>query len=389
MGFRKGAWAVVRAAAAAAAVFAVFVGVGCVSAFGGAASGERRERVLASPRHNGHGFENPRFTRVMRDGSAPFFSPDPFARPTCALPVAPREALLAAWQRTPQTGLRITWLGHSTMLMELDGVTVLTDPVFSERASPFQSLGPSRFHPAVVDIEALPTVDVVVISHDHYDHLDMESIKALAMRPALRFVVPLGVGAHLEAWGVDVERITELDWYEHTGVGALKLVSTPAQHFSGRALIDTNATLWSSWALIGPRHRVFFSGDTGLTPQFADIGRAYGPFDVAMFEIGAFHPAWGDIHLGPDNALKAFRLINAGALWPIHWGTFNLGLHAWSEPIETLTTRGGAAGVPIVRTMIGAPVDVGAQVPASSWWQALPPLATTCPPLEEAAQRAD
>ncbi len=233
MGFRKGAWAVVRAAAAAAAVFAVFVGVGCVSAFGGAASGERRERVLASPRHNGHGFENPRFTRVMRDGSAPFFSPDPFARPTCALPVAPREALLAAWQRTPQTGLRITWLGHSTMLMELDGVTVLTDPVFSERASPFQSLGPSRFHPAVVDIEALPTVDVVVISHDHYDHLDMESIKALAMRPALRFVVPLGVGAHLEAWGVDVERITELDWYEHTGVGALKLVSTPAQHFSG------------------------------------------------------------------------------------------------------------------------------------------------------------
>ncbi|MGE5130918.1 MAG: MBL fold metallo-hydrolase, partial [Sphingomonadaceae bacterium] len=228
------------------------------------------------------------------------------------VPMAPLPACdpRTAWRRKPQSGLRATWLGHSTVLLELDGVRVLTDPVWCERASPSQWAGPKRFQPVPVALDALPRLDVVVITHDHYDHLDCATIRALA-RSDVPFVTSLGVGAHLEAWGVPAERIVELDWWESHALRdvGLTVTAAPSQHFSGRGLRDRNATLWSSMVLRSERHAVFFSGDTGLTTEYDDIRKRLGPFDLVMLEVGAFHPAWGHIHLGPENALEAWRLL--------------------------------------------------------------------------------
>lgn len=197
-------------------------------------------------------------------------------------------------------------------------------------------LGPKRFQPVPLRLRQMPEVDVVVISHDHYDHLDYPTIRALARHSRVPFVTSLGVGAHLQAWGVAAERITELDWWDShrvPGTG-LTITAAPSQHFSGRGFKDRNATLWSSMVIAGERHRVFFSGDTGLTTEYATIRERLGPFDLVMLEVGAFHPAWGDIHLGPAHALEAHALLGGGALLPVHWGTFSLAMHAWDEPVE-------------------------------------------------------
>jgi len=366
--------------AAAIVALAIVVDSGCLASFGGSATGEERARVLASAHHNGHRFENPRPTRVLRSGEAPrLWGAPPDAVPACPLPVADAADVRAVWATTPASGLRVTWLGHSALVIELDGAVIVTDPAFSERCSPVDFAGPQRFHPPVVDVSSLPAIDAVVISHDHYDHLDMATMQALALaHPAARFLVPLGVKAHLVAWGIAEARVRSFDWHERTTVpadgGTLTITATPSQHFSGRQLLDQNATLWTSWVMAGPRHRVFFSGDTGLTPQFADIGEAYGPFDVAFLEVGAYHPSWGDIHLGPDNALRAFSLLRARRLWPIHWGTFNLGLHAWHEPIERTYSLAEARGVDLVVPALGVAVEPTRDPPGLPWWRTF-----TCP----------
>jgi L-ascorbate metabolism protein UlaG (beta-lactamase superfamily) len=274
-----------------------------------------------------------------------------------------------AWQHGPESGLRATWLGHSTVLLEIDGLRVLTDPVWGERASPYGFAGPRRFQPVPVAIEALPPLDAVVISHDHYDHLDYPSIVALAGLD-VPFVTSLGVGAHLEAWGVRPERIVELDWWQAARLGALELTAAPSQHFSGRGL-RRNATLWSSFVIAGPRHRVFFSGDTGLTPEYAEIARMLGPFDLVMLEVGAFHPSWGQIHLGPENALEALRLLGGGAFLPVHWGTFNLAIHAWDEPAETLLELGPRRGAQLVMPRLGEATEPTHLEHVQPWWRAL------------------
>jgi L-ascorbate metabolism protein UlaG (beta-lactamase superfamily) len=270
------------------------------------------------------------------------------------------------WIHGPETGLRLTWLGHSTVLVEIDGLRVLTDPVWSARISPLSFAGPKRFQPVPVGIDDLPAIDVVLISHDHYDHLDRASVLALA---ALRvpFVMPLGVGLHLEAWGVPASQIIELDWWEAAVLpGGMTITATPAHHSSGRAIIDRNATLWSSFVLRGERHAVFFSGDTGLTPAFDLLGRRLGPFDLVMIEVGAFHPSWGDVHLGPHKALEAWAALGSGRLLPVHWGTFDLALHPWQEPAEMLFAH---APPGLLMPRLGEPVEprrVEAVVP---WWR--------------------
>jgi L-ascorbate metabolism protein UlaG (beta-lactamase superfamily) len=254
----------------------------------------------------------------------------------------------AAWARPADTGLRATWLGHSTVLLEIDGVRVLTDPVWGERASPYGFAGPKRFQPVPVSIAQLPKLDAIIVSHDHYDHLDFPSIVELA-KLDVPFYTSLGVGAHLEAWGVRPERIVEMDWWDSQRIPGteLHLTAAPSQHFSGRGF-RRNATLWSSFVLRSARHRVFFSGDTGLTPEYREIAARLGPFDLVMLEVGAFHPSWGDIHLGPENALEALALLGGGSLLPVHWGTFNLAVHAWDDPAETLVRLAGPRGVHLV-----------------------------------------
>jgi L-ascorbate metabolism protein UlaG (beta-lactamase superfamily) len=276
------------------------------------------------------------------------------------------------WRRPAGTGLRATWLGHSTVLIEIDGLRVLTDPVWGMRASPSRLAGPKRFQPVPVPLRALPPLDLVLVSHDHYDHLDYPTIRELA-RQQVPFVTSLGVGAHLEAWGVAPERIAELDWWESYTLphADLAVHAAPSQHFSGRALNDRNATLWSSLVIQSARHRVFFSGDTGLTDQYAEIRRRLGPFDLVMLEVGAFHPSWGDIHLGPENALEALALLGGGALLPVHWGTFSLAMHAWDEPAETLLALAPRRGVHLVMPRLGEAVEPVRVDSVTPWWRAL------------------
>jgi L-ascorbate metabolism protein UlaG (beta-lactamase superfamily) len=343
----------------------------------------RDERILASPLHAGGVFRNPSGLgpRLQR-GSAMSTVGEFLFGGERRVPIAPlpSESPLEAWARPAETGLRATWLGHSTVLVEIDGLRVLTDPVWSRRASPVQFAGPKRFQPVPVPIASLPPLDAVVISHDHYDHLDRASVIALA-RTGVPFVVPLGVGAHLESWGIPAERITELDWWEHAELRGLRITAAPSQHFSGRGVGDRNQTLWCSFALRGPRHAFFYSGDTGLTDAYGEIRERLGPFDLVMLEVGAFHPAWGTIHLGPDNALTALSLLGGGAFLPVHWGTFNLGLHAWDEPAETLLAKGRT--VQLVMPRLGAAVEPSRVENVLPWWRAITALEKGAPPVAE------
>jgi L-ascorbate metabolism protein UlaG (beta-lactamase superfamily) len=342
------------------------------AAFGAVPRGERLERILRSPQYSDGAFRNPssQFKPAGLGGGPLAFLRETLRdrdrrRPASPVPLHPTTAAdLAA---PPVSGLRVTWLGHSSVLTEIDGARILFDPVWGERCSPFSFLGPKRLHPAPLSQADLGPVDAVVVSHDHYDHLDLPSIRALATTGTL-FAVPLGVGAHLESWGVPAARIAELDCNESVEVKGITLTATPAQHFCGRVL-RRGMTLWASWVAAGPRHRVFHSGDTGYFDGFAKIGASYGPFDVSMIQIGAYSKYWPDVHMTPEEGVRAHLDLSGGALLPIHWGTFNLALHPWEEPAEQTLAAGSAAGIGVAAPLPGQPFEPGAGLPAEPWWQ--------------------
>jgi L-ascorbate metabolism protein UlaG (beta-lactamase superfamily) len=349
-----------------------------MSPLGRRSSGLRRERILSSPRFDGRSFVNVSgLGPGLRDGSTVPVMREFLFGGARRVPLAPLPSVdpRIAWQRSPETGLRATWLGHSTVLFEIDGARVLTDPVWGERASPVGFAGPKRFQPVPVAIEALPPIDAVIVSHDHYDHLCRDSVLALAQRGA-RFYTSLGVGAHLEAWGIPAERVHELDWWESAELPGLEISITaaPSQHFSGRSLADRNRTLWSSFVVRGERHAIFFSGDTGLTGEYTEIAARLGPFDLVLLEVGAFHPAWGHIHLGPDQALDALGLLGASRLLPVHWGTFNLAIHAWDEPAERLLELAATRPVELLMPRLGAAVEPSRYEPVDPWWRSVAAL---------------
>ena len=331
----------------------------------------RHERIHASPRFNGRTFANTRLlgagfkAGVERPSVRDFLCGGERRVPAGPLPlVNPVER----WAKSAASGLRVTWLGHSTLFLEIDGVRVLTDPVWGQRASPLAFAGPKRFHPPPVPLAEMPPLDAVIVSHDHYDHLDRGTIRSLA-RTNVPFITSLGVGAHLERWGVPAHRVTELDWWEEASVGRLTITAAPAQHFSGRAIRDRNTTLWSSFHLRGPSHSFFYGADSGLTPEFTAIGQRLGPFDAVALEIGAYHPAWGDIHMGAENALAARALLGSGAFLPVHWGTFNLAMHPWDEPAETVLRLAPRAGVPLLMPKLGEPVEPMHEHVVDPWWR--------------------
>jgi L-ascorbate metabolism protein UlaG (beta-lactamase superfamily) len=356
----------------AALALLTWVSTDKLEAFGAPAQGDRLKRMQASPRFRDGAFVNltTNTGRVAGNGwstTREWFFGTQQRTPPGPLPMAADTAKALA--QPLESGLRVTWLGHSTLLVEVDGARILTDPVWGERASPSTLAGPKRFHPPPLALEALPEVDAVVLSHDHYDHLDMGTIRALIARP-VPFFVPLGVGAHLERWGVPPERVVELDWWQEVKLAkGVTLVSTPAHHFSGRSLVDRNRTHWTSWTMVGPQHRVFFSGDTGMTPDFTEIGQRYGPFDVTMLEVGAFNPAWGDIHLGPHQALAAHEMLRGRRMLPVHWGTFDLAIHDWNEPAETLTREARERRVELVTPILGQPVEPTQASVSAPWWR--------------------
>ncbi|GAC59411.1 MULTISPECIES: MBL fold metallo-hydrolase [Gordonia] len=277
--------------------------------------------------------------------------------------------------------LSATWLGHASMAVELDGVRIVTDPVLSDRCSPSQSIGPRRMHRAPLTAGELPPLDVVLISHDHYDHLDTPTVLTIALtQPNAIFVVPIGVAAHLISWGVDAARIRQADWFEQVDLTVrgttISFHAVPARHFSGRGL-SRNLTQWVSWAAVGPQHRFFFSGDTGFTESYADTGAALGPFDLSLVAVGAYDPVWPDVHVDPEEALVVHRLLNGDerdALFvPIHWGTFNLARHSWADPVGRLTTEADRVGVDICVPRPGATLVAhsrsGTAFSDPTWWE--------------------
>ena len=347
--------------------------MGAYSATGSRAKDGRLAAIKSSPNWKDGKFVNTlpqsdiRLGPILRD----WFDRPSQTEPAIALPVLARQA--SDFVTPPEDGLRITWLGHSTVLVEIDRHRVLVDPVWGERASPFASAGPKRFHAAPLPLDQLPEIDVVVISHDHYDHLDRETVLALGDKVPL-YAVPLGVGAHLEHWGVAPERIVELDWWGEVRVGDLELTATPARHASGRSLTfsDRDETLWSGWAIRGPEHRVYYSGDTAMFPELADIGERLGPFDAALIETGAYNPLWVDVHMGPEQAIVAHELVRGGLFIPVHWGTFDLAVHNWTEPVERTLAAAELTGVKVAVPRPGESIVPSAAPALQRWWPNVP-----------------
>jgi L-ascorbate metabolism protein UlaG (beta-lactamase superfamily) len=266
--------------------------------------------------------------------------------------------------------LAATWFGHATALLEVDGRRVLVDPVWSSRVSPSPLLGPTRLHVVPAALTELPSVDAVLISHDHYDHLDLPTVKALVRSQSAPFVVPIGIGTHLRGWGVPEDRIVELDWNGSATVGGLTLTCTEARHFSGR-FFSRDTTLWASWVIAGPRHRVFFGGDTGYTPAFAELGARLGPFDLTLLPVGAYNDAWHAIHMDPEEALRAHGDLGGQVLLPIHWATFNLAFHRWAEPVERVLAAAKKSGAQVVVPVPGQRIDVLDPPELDDWWSAV------------------
>ena len=341
--------------------------------FGGTVSGERLERAQASPHYIEGKFANTRAQPSLKSGEVWGYLKEQFFGgqvrvPSSAIPITILAP--ASMQPQPQPGLRAIWFGHSSVYIELDGLRLLVDPVFSDYASPFNGIGPKRFHPPPITMEDLPKIDAVLISHDHPDHLDMRTVQFLSSG-GTRFFVPLGVGAHFDEWEIPKDRITELDWWESTNIGGLRIICTPAQHYSGRRIFDYMETLWSSWSIIGREYRVFYSGDTGFSDHFKQIGDQLGPFDLGIIKIGLYGPgaSWIYSHLDPEDAVKAHIDVRARRMLPVHWGTFNIAFHDWDEPIKRAVKAADEMSVNLVTPRVGEVVTADEPFSSQSWWE--------------------
>jgi L-ascorbate metabolism protein UlaG (beta-lactamase superfamily) len=340
-------------------------------ALGARPTGARAERMRRSPQYRHGAFRNSQAPRPMPPGSGwemlwGLVTGYQQRRPSGAVPLVTPD--LARWPSGP--ALSIIWFGHASTLVEIEGHRVLFDPVWSLRCSPSARVGPRRMHPPPVPLEQLGPLDAIVISHDHYDHLDLASVRTLVRTQSAPFVVPLGVGAHLDRWGVPAPRVIELDWGEGVPVAGLRLTATAARHFSGRTFAR-DGTLWGSWVLAGRTRRVFYTGDTGYFTGLADIAAGYGPFDATLMQVGAYAAGWPNVHMTPEEAVTAHLDLCGGLLIPVHWATFNLAFHAWSEPVDRIWREAKARGVTLAIPRPGERVDVDDPPPVAPWWQPL------------------
>ncbi len=340
---------------------------GC-AAIGAAPDSARQAQIRQSPQWHGDHFDNPQgiWTDVSGALAQAVFGPSPdHTTPDAPLPVVHDTA--ASFAQAPASGLRVTWFGHSYSLLEIDGAKVLIDPFDGQRASPFNWIGPQRWYPSPVALKDLPKIDAVVISHDHYDHLDQAAIVAMKDWSNI-FVVPLGVGAHLLRWGIPPNRIVELDWWQSAHLGGLEIVATPARHASGRTSPGSNQTLWAGYAIIGARHRAWYSGDTGFHNELGRIGERLGPFDVTLIEAGQYDAKWPDLHLGPEQAVEAHRLVRGKYMIPVHWALLKLANHAWTEPAERVLAAARCSGVPLLLPRPGESIEPSAGAGSTPWW---------------------
>ncbi|NBE84215.1 MBL fold metallo-hydrolase [Micromonospora rubida] len=341
------------------------------AALGGRLTGARAARAARSPQFRDGTFHNRPSTRTMSGASdrnlvRELIFGKQKRRPAAAVPLRRPAAAPAATERE----LNVVGYGHPSALIEIEGHRVLIDPVWSDRCSPSAVVGPRRLHEPPVGLDELPAVDAILISHDHYDHLDMATVRALLAGQSAPFLVPLGVGAHLDRWGVPEHRIVELDWSESHRVGPLTITATAAQHFSGRGL-RRDGTLWSSWVVAGAHRRLFYTGDSGYFDGYAEIGAEHGPFDVTLMQIGAYDRAWPGIHMFPEEAVSAHLDLRGGLLVPVHWATFNLALHDWSEPVDRIWAEAKARDVRLAVPRPGERVVVDDPPAVDGWWQSI------------------
>jgi L-ascorbate metabolism protein UlaG (beta-lactamase superfamily) len=338
--------------------------------FGGTADGARLERMRQSAQfHNGR-FENtpPYISDMSLQRELHDYMGDQVREPQVEVPVLKMSADDLAKPVAP--GLRSWWLGHASVLIELDGVRILTDPMLSQRASPFPFIGPARLHPVPVALDLWKNIDAVVISHDHFDHLDMDTIRRLAQGGS-HFYAGLGIGAHLERWQVPAAQIHEMDWWEQASIKGVVIHCTPARHYSGRTSMN-NSTLWASWMVKGPTHSMYFSGDTGYADHFKAIRDRLGAPELALIKVGAYGDTWMDIHMNPESAVQAYQDLGAQALLPVHWATFNLAYHDWAEPVVRTVLAARAKGAQVVTPRVGEKFEFGLPFDNKPWY--LPPM---------------
>ncbi|MEQ9468533.1 MAG: MBL fold metallo-hydrolase [Ekhidna sp.] len=342
---------------------------------GGKAAGERLERMQSAPNFSDGKFQNTVETKMemswatIRKSLAHYlFEDKTYKNPQWMIQV--RKFSREKFDEIPDDSIAFVWFGHSTILMKINGVTILADPVIvGERASMFSFMGPERFdYTYQLTIDELPEIDAVILSHDHYDHLDYPTIKALKER-VNRFYLPLGVGAHFERWGVPAENITELNWWDELDFKGLRLAFAPTRHFSGRGFGDRFKTLWGSWVILGENKRVYFSGDSGYFPGFKEIGEKYGPFDLTFMECGAYNEGWSEIHMFPEETAQAHLDVKGRLLMPIHWGKFDLSLHPWKESVQRLNKKALEENIRLFTPEVGQIVSLSDSSDLDQWWE--------------------
>lgn len=353
-------------------IVAAFLGMSVVlvlqlPTFGSEIGGERLERMRRSPAYVDGKFENspPYKSSLALWQNIQDYSGGQVREPPFTIPVLPLPP--GALQAPPVAGMRAIWFGHSTTLIEIDGLRIMTDPVLSQRASPFQFLGPERMHPPPVPLARLEGIDAVVISHDHYDHLDMDTVRQLA-RGGTHFFVGLGIGAYLQRWGVPLVQIHEMDWWEKAEFRGVEIHNTPARHYSGRKSMD-DSTLWSSWMIKSAGYSVYYSGDTGYGPHFGEIRKRLGAPDLVLMKVGAYGQSWLDIHMDPESAVQAQRDLGSTVMLPVHWATFNMSYHAWAEPIERALAAAQGTDVQVVTPRVGEPYEFGQPFVNQNWFR--------------------
>jgi L-ascorbate metabolism protein UlaG (beta-lactamase superfamily) len=342
--------------------------------FGGTPTTARQQAYARTGHYQDGKFRNPLPTPTMTGGSQVgalrrmLFEANPQAHPPGPLPMRYLDSLTIT--QKPASLVRVTWFGHSASLVEIAGKNILLDPMLSIKMGPVPGVAPVRYNPRVpITAEKLPPIDAVLISHDHYDHLDYQTIKKIKSKTA-HFYVPLGIGAHLLAWGVAPAHITEMSWGDSVRLPGLTLISTPTRHFSGRGLTNRDATFWTSWVLKTPTTRLFYSGDGGYGPHFQQIGRRYGPFDLALMECGQYDPQWALIHMQPEQSVQAALDVRARAMLPVHWGAFTEAHHAWNNSVKRATAAAARQHLSLTTPELGQPVVLGADpLPQQPWWQ--------------------
>lgn len=363
----------VTVAAFIAALIAIaYIVMNYYPSFGGKATAEEKEGFLRSPNYSQGKFVYPVSAEIdltfggnfsiLKD----FLKGNPLSKP--AKPLLPEPLPPGSVQLGREA--KATWFGHSAVLLELDGITVFIDPMLGRSPSPFPFIGGRRYSEKLpIEISALPDIDAVLLSHDHYDHLDYGSIQQMKHKVGM-FIVPLGVGAHLQRWGVSPAQIREHDWWNEFRYAGLTFICAPARHFSGRSLLDRNTTLWCSWIIQGENVKIFYSGDSGYGPHFAEIGQKYGPFDLTLMECGQYDTRWADIHMMPEQTVQAHMDVRGGVLLPVHWGAFTLAMHDWTDPIDRVSRAADQKGVRLATPRIGEPVYIGApECPSDLWWR--------------------